>query len=114
MAATNGSVFNAMLQEFDGAARILNLEPGIWKSPDRSGPRSILAQRGQQELPAVHRVASNEVCSHGGTLPEHDCRAPCRSSVDLARLCIFLGERILNPTRSPLSWIDSEAPRHER
>ena len=31
MAATNGSVFNAMLQEFDGAARILNLEPGIWK-----------------------------------------------------------------------------------
>jgi glutamate dehydrogenase (NAD(P)+) len=30
MAAT-GSVFGAMLQEFDGAARILNLEPGIWK-----------------------------------------------------------------------------------
>src|SRR5512147_2240977 len=29
--ATNGSVFAAMLQEFDGAARILNLEPGIWK-----------------------------------------------------------------------------------
>ena len=27
----NGSVFNAMLQEFDGAARLLNLEPGIWK-----------------------------------------------------------------------------------
>src|SRR3954452_12833733 len=31
MASTHGSVFNAMLQEFDGAARILNLEPGIWK-----------------------------------------------------------------------------------
>src|SRR5882762_143550 len=31
MAATNGSIFSAMLQEFDGAARILNLEPGIWK-----------------------------------------------------------------------------------
>jgi glutamate dehydrogenase (NAD(P)+) len=31
MAATNGSIFNAMLQEFDEAARILNLEPGIWK-----------------------------------------------------------------------------------
>jgi glutamate dehydrogenase (NAD(P)+) len=31
MAATNGSIFGAMLQEFDGAARILNLEPGIWK-----------------------------------------------------------------------------------
>jgi glutamate dehydrogenase (NAD(P)+) len=28
---TDGSIFNAMLQEFDGAARILNLEPGIWK-----------------------------------------------------------------------------------
>jgi glutamate dehydrogenase (NAD(P)+) len=31
MAATSDSIFNAMLQEFDGAARILNLEPGIWK-----------------------------------------------------------------------------------
>jgi glutamate dehydrogenase (NAD(P)+) len=31
MAATGGSIFAAMLQEFDGAARILNLEPGIWK-----------------------------------------------------------------------------------
>src|SRR5206468_8229531 len=31
MAATNGSIFAAMLQEFDGAARILNREPGIWK-----------------------------------------------------------------------------------
>jgi glutamate dehydrogenase (NAD(P)+) len=31
MAATNGAIFGAMLQEFDGAARILNLEPGIWK-----------------------------------------------------------------------------------
>src|SRR5216110_3130475 len=29
--ATNGSIFGAMLQEFDEAARILNLEPGIWK-----------------------------------------------------------------------------------
>jgi glutamate dehydrogenase (NAD(P)+) len=29
--ADNGSIFGAMLQEFDGAARILNLEPGIWK-----------------------------------------------------------------------------------
>jgi glutamate dehydrogenase (NAD(P)+) len=29
--ASNGSIFGAMLQEFDGAARILNLEPGIWK-----------------------------------------------------------------------------------
>ena len=29
--AEHGSVFGAMLQEFDGAARILNLDPGIWK-----------------------------------------------------------------------------------
>jgi len=29
--AANGTIFNAMLQEFDGAARLLNLEPGIWK-----------------------------------------------------------------------------------
>jgi glutamate dehydrogenase (NAD(P)+) len=28
---THGSIFGAMLQEFDGAARILNLEPGIWR-----------------------------------------------------------------------------------
>src|SRR5213082_2956194 len=31
MTTTNGSIFAAMLQEFDGAARILNLEPGIWQ-----------------------------------------------------------------------------------
>jgi glutamate dehydrogenase (NAD(P)+) len=29
--ATHGTVFGAMLQEFDGAARLLNLEAGIWK-----------------------------------------------------------------------------------
>lgn len=29
--ASNGSIFNAMLQEFDGAARLLGLDPGIWK-----------------------------------------------------------------------------------
>jgi len=28
---SHGSVFNAMLQEFDGAARLLGLDPGIWK-----------------------------------------------------------------------------------
>jgi glutamate dehydrogenase (NAD(P)+) len=27
----HGPIFGAMLQEFDGAARILNLDPGIWK-----------------------------------------------------------------------------------
>ena len=29
--AEHGIIFGAMLQEFDGAARLLNLEPGIWK-----------------------------------------------------------------------------------
>ena len=29
--AAHGSVFSAMLQEFEGAARILNLDPGIWQ-----------------------------------------------------------------------------------
>ena len=29
--ASGGSIFNAMLQEFDGAARLLGLDPGIWK-----------------------------------------------------------------------------------
>ncbi len=31
MADTHGSIFEEMLQQFDGAARILNLEPGIWR-----------------------------------------------------------------------------------
>src|SRR5687767_9551327 len=29
--AEHGTIFRAMLQEFDGAARILNLDPGIWR-----------------------------------------------------------------------------------
>ena len=29
--AEHGSIFGAMLQEFDGAARILKLDPGIWR-----------------------------------------------------------------------------------
>jgi glutamate dehydrogenase (NAD(P)+) len=29
--AAHGSTFDAMLQEFEGAARILNLDPGIWQ-----------------------------------------------------------------------------------
>src|SRR5688572_976630 len=29
--ADHGTIFGAMLQEFDGAARILNLDPGIWR-----------------------------------------------------------------------------------
>lgn len=29
--AAHGSVFGAMLQEFEGAARVLNLDPGLWR-----------------------------------------------------------------------------------
>jgi len=29
--AEHGAIFGAMLQQFDGAARLLNLDPGIWK-----------------------------------------------------------------------------------
>src|SRR5678810_952052 len=29
--ATQATLFSGMLQEFEGAARILNLEPGIWQ-----------------------------------------------------------------------------------
>ena len=29
--ATDKNIFGAMLQEFDGAARLLGLDPGIWK-----------------------------------------------------------------------------------
>jgi glutamate dehydrogenase (NAD(P)+) len=29
--ASTGSIFDAMLEEFDGAARLLGLDPGIWK-----------------------------------------------------------------------------------
>lgn len=29
--SSNGSIFNAMLQEFDGAAKLIGLEPGLWK-----------------------------------------------------------------------------------
>lgn len=31
MTAAHGSVFRAMLREFEGAARLLNLDPGLWK-----------------------------------------------------------------------------------
>ena len=29
--SAHGTLFGGMLQEFEGAARILNLEPGIWQ-----------------------------------------------------------------------------------
>jgi len=64
MAATSGSIFNAMLQEFDGAARILNLEPGIWKiltSPKRQIIVSCPVQmdNGEIEVFTGYRVQYN-------------------------------------------------------
>jgi len=64
MASTHGSVFAAMLQEFDGAARILNLEPGIWKiltSPKRQITVSCPVQmdNGEIEVFTGYRVQYN-------------------------------------------------------
>jgi glutamate dehydrogenase (NAD(P)+) len=64
MAATYGSIFGAMLQEFDGAARILNLEPGIWKiltSPKRQITVSCPVQmdNGEIEVFTGYRVQYN-------------------------------------------------------
>jgi glutamate dehydrogenase (NAD(P)+) len=62
--ATYGPIFSAMLQEFDGAARILNLEPGIWKiltSPKRQITVSCPVQmdNGEIEVFTGYRVQYN-------------------------------------------------------
>jgi glutamate dehydrogenase (NAD(P)+) len=64
MAATHGSIFSAMLQEFDGAARLLNLEPGIWKiltSPKRQITVAcpIQMDNGEIEVFTGYRVQYN-------------------------------------------------------
>src|SRR5436190_12699554 len=61
---TTGSIFGAMLQEFDGAARILNLEPGIWQiltHPKRQIIVSCPVQmdNGQIEVFTGYRVQYN-------------------------------------------------------
>ena len=60
----HGPIFSAMLQEFDGAARILNLEPGIWKiltSPKRQITVSCPVQmdNGEIEVFTGYRVQYN-------------------------------------------------------
>ena len=60
----HGPIFSAMLQEFDGAARILNLEPGIWKiltSPKRQITVScpIQMDNGEIEVFTGYRVQYN-------------------------------------------------------
>ena len=62
--ATHGTVFGAMLQEFEGAARILNLDPGIWQiltHPKRQIVVSCPIQRdsGQIEVFTGYRVQYN-------------------------------------------------------
>ena len=60
----HGPIFSAMLQEFDGAARLLNLEPGIWKiltSPKRQITVSCPVQmdNGEIEVFTGYRVQYN-------------------------------------------------------
>ena len=62
--ANDGPIFGAMLQEFDGAARILDLEPGIWKiltHPKRQIIVSCPVQmdNGQIEVFTGYRVQYN-------------------------------------------------------
>jgi glutamate dehydrogenase (NAD(P)+) len=59
-----GSIFGAMLQEFDSAARIMNLEPGVWRiltQPKRQITVScpILMDNGEIEVFTGYRVQYN-------------------------------------------------------
>jgi len=61
---SNGSIFNAMLQEFDVAARLLGLEPGVWKvltHPKRQIIVScpVLMDNGEVEVFTGFRVQYN-------------------------------------------------------
>ena len=62
--AEHGTIFGAMLQEFDGAARILNLDPGIWQiltQPKRQIIVScpVLMDSGKIEVFTGYRVQYN-------------------------------------------------------
>ena len=62
--ASGDSVFNAMLQEFDGAARLLGLDPGIWQiltHPKRQIIVScpVLMDNGQIQVFTGYRVQYN-------------------------------------------------------
>jgi glutamate dehydrogenase (NAD(P)+) len=62
--AEHGAIFGAMLQEFDGAARLLNLDPGIWRiltHPKRQIVVScpILMDTGEIEVFTGYRVQYN-------------------------------------------------------
>ena len=51
--ASEHSVFAAMLQEFEGAARILNLDPGIWKILTKPKRQIIVACPVQMDNGAI-------------------------------------------------------------
>jgi glutamate dehydrogenase (NAD(P)+) len=62
--AEHGPIFGAMLQEFDGAARLLNLDPGIWRiltHPKRQIVVScpVLMDNGDIEVFTGYRVQYN-------------------------------------------------------
>lgn len=62
--SSNGSVFGAMLQEFEEAARILNLDPGIWKILTKPKRQVIVAcpiqmDNGSIEVFTGYRVQYN-------------------------------------------------------
>ncbi len=62
--AEHGAIFGAMLQEFDGAARILNLDPGIWRILTRPKRQIIVScpvqmDNGDIEVFTGYRVQYN-------------------------------------------------------
>ena len=67
--AAGGSIFNAMLQEFDGAARLLGLDAGIWKiltHPEAADHRLMSGADGQRRDRSVHWLP-RPVQHHAGT-----------------------------------------------
>ena len=65
----HGTVFSAMLQEFEGAAKILNLDKGLWKMlthPKRHVPRTYaLTWDGVLPADAVARCAAGLALEDG-------------------------------------------------
>ena len=62
--APHGTVFGAMLQEFEGAARILNLEPGLWQMLTHAKRQIIVScpvqmDHGEIEVFTGYRVQYN-------------------------------------------------------
>ena len=62
--SSNGTIFGAMLEEFDGAARLLKLDPGIWQTlthPKRQITVSCPVQMDSGEIKVFtgHRVQHN-------------------------------------------------------